>query len=52
MKNPMKAGIRKAILFHHAEGMSYREIVNQLRAFDVTKHQASNTIKKFYESQG
>ena len=38
MKNPLKASIRKAIILHHSEGMSYRDIVYQLRGFNVTKN--------------
>ena len=39
MKNQIKASIRKAIILHHTEGMSYRGTVHQLCGFDVTKNQ-------------
>ena len=50
MKNPIKASIRKAIILHHTEGMSYRGTVHQLCGFDVTKNQVEYTVKKFCES--
>jgi transposase len=43
-------GVRKAIITHFQEGMSYRDIVHHLRAFDVTKNHVEYTIKKFKES--
>ena len=50
MKNQLKASIRKAIILHHSEGMSYRDIVYQLRGFNVTKNMVEHTVKKFRES--
>ena len=43
-------GVRKAIITHFQEGMSYRDIVHHLRAFDVTKNHVQHTVKKFKKS--
>ena len=50
MKNPIKSSIRKAIILHFSEGMSYSQIAHQLRGFNVTKNQVQYTVKKFRES--
>ena len=50
MKNPIKSSIRKAIILHFSEGMSYSQIAHQLRGFNVTKNQVQYTVEKFRES--
>ena len=50
MKNQLKASIRKAIITHRNEGMSYNGIIYQLRAFNVTLKQVRCTLKKCQES--